>query len=37
MGQDLGFGFQGERKGYQPSPRDYKKERGWVSAYLRGD
>ena len=24
MGQDLGLGFQGERKGYQSSPRNYK-------------
>ena len=24
VGQDLGLGFQGERKGYQSSPRNYK-------------
>ena len=28
VGQDLGLGFQGERKGYQSSPRNYKWEGG---------
>ena len=35
MGQDLGLGFQGERKGYQSSPRNYKWGGGGGEAGLR--